>query len=343
MHESRTFSPGTRIPPSPETTATGGWVASLTASGPVILWMSGAVLAFCGLAVTMRDLSKVLDVFEANAVRTGGGLVGVLLFMAVTGRRAPLHDARNLRDLALRNAVHWGSSLLWTASVALLPLATVFSVEFTTPIWVALLSAVFLGVRTPARTVVAMLVGFAGVLTVVEPGTAGLSARVALPVMTAMGLGLSAMLTKRLTRRNGVTGIIAWMMVLQFSANVAVVAWNDGFAAFATTLSGASWVACDCVGLVMCGLASQVCLTSALRMGDPVTVVSLDFLRIPLIAVVGYLLYGESVGFHTFAGSAAIVGAVLAITAGAGRGRIAALRRSVGAASAPAETLAQTA
>ncbi len=318
---SRTSSPSSDVPLTPDdfpdavaSATSGGIASSLVPALPVVLWMTGALFAFCGLAVTMRGLAHSVDVFEANAIRTGGGLLGTLAFMLATGRRAPLVDRRNLGALVSRNAVHWGSSLLWTLSVTLLPLATVFSIEFTTPIWVAIVAAVFMGTRTPLMTLLAMVLGFVGVLAVVRPEASSLSGYVALPVLTAAGLGVSSILTKRLTRRNTVTGIVFWMMLLQFAANMSVVAFKGGVGAFAAKFLADGHFLADAAGLVACGLASQVCLTSALRLGNPVTVVSLDFLRIPLVSVIGYELYGETVGLHTFLGSAAIVVAVVAIT-----------------------------
>src|SRR5262249_10615920 len=59
------------------------------------------------------------------------------------------------------------------------------------------------------------------------------------------------------------------------------------------------------------GLASHYCLANAFRWGDASVVVPLDFLRIPLIAVVGWWLYGERLDVFVFAGAALIITGIL--------------------------------
>ena len=291
----------------------GRLAGGLARAAPVAAWMSGALFAFCGLAVAMRELGHTANAFEANAIRTGGGLVAACLAMLSCRRRPVLHDARNLRDLAVRNGVHWGASLLWTVAVTLVPLSTVFAIEFTAPVWVALLSLIFLRTHVSRVTVGALVAGFAGVLAVVRPDASGLTTAVLLPVAAAAGLGVSAMLTKGLTRRNGTLDIVFWMMALQFAANACVVSATTGLPRLAGKLAAGGAFAGYSTLLIGCGLVSQVCLTQALRRGAPVLVTSIDFLRIPLVSVIAYALYGESVGVHTVVGSLAIVAAVLAI------------------------------
>jgi drug/metabolite transporter (DMT)-like permease len=59
------------------------------------------------------------------------------------------------------------------------------------------------------------------------------------------------------------------------------------------------------------GLTSHFCLTNAFRAGDATVVVPIDFLRIPVIAAVGWMFYGEGVDIFVFAGASLIIAGVL--------------------------------
>lgn len=282
---------------------------------PVVLWMTGALFAFCGIAMSLRGLAPHAGVFEVNAVRTGGGLLVLLVAMLVTGMRPRLPGREDLILHGARNAIHWVASLLWTASVTLLPLATVFALEFTTPIWVAVFSAMFLASRITGSTAIGLVMGMIGVLVVLRPSAESFDHLTVLPLAAAAFLAGATLFTQRLTRRNAVLDILFWMMALQFGANMAVLAWTGSIGSLFAALAGNPEVAGMAAALVASGIASQLCLTQALRTGNAVMVVSIDFFRIPLVAVIGYFVYAENVGLHTFIGSIAIVIAVAIITA----------------------------
>ena len=117
----------------------------------VVLWMTGALLSFCAMAVSVRVLAGTLSVMEILALRAGLGLA-VMASLAAT--RADLRAAINSAHLPLhlfRNAVHVGSSYLWAMSLLLIPMAMTFALEFTTPAWALLIAAPVLGERVMAE------------------------------------------------------------------------------------------------------------------------------------------------------------------------------------------------
>jgi threonine/homoserine efflux transporter RhtA len=131
-----------------------------------VLWMSGAVLSFCAMAIAARELLAHLGVFEVLFFRTG---VALLIVLAVAlPRRAPL-GTRLFRVHLWRNLFHLGGQGSWVFALGALPLATVFAIEFTSPIFTALLAVLFLGERMNAGRVVMLALGFAGVLVILRP------------------------------------------------------------------------------------------------------------------------------------------------------------------------------
>jgi drug/metabolite transporter (DMT)-like permease len=266
--------------------------------------MTGALLSFCAMAVSVRVLAGTLSVMEILALRAGLGLA-VMATLAAT--RADLRATINSQHLPLhlfRNAVHVGSSFLWAMSLLLIPLAMTFALEFTTPAWTLLIAAPVLGERFTASRVGAVVFGLLGVLVILRPGLAAFQPGALLALMAAFGFAITLVATKKLTRTDSPFAIIFWMMLIQLP--LAMIASDP---LFVTRLNQAQIPAVIAIGVS--GLASHYCLTRAFRVGDAGVVVPLDFMRIPLIAVIGWWLYGEPLDVYVFVGAGLIVTGIL--------------------------------
>ena len=177
--------------------------------------MTGALLSFCAMAVSVRVLAGTLSVMEILALRAGLGLA-VMAALAATG--ADLRATINSQHLPLhlfRNAVHVGSSFLWAMSLLLIPLAMTFALEFTTPAWTLLIAAPVLGERFTASRVGAVVFGLLGVLVILRPGLAAFQSGALLALMAAFGFAITLVATKKLTRTDSPFAIIFWMMLIQ--------------------------------------------------------------------------------------------------------------------------------
>lgn len=270
----------------------------------VILWMGGALLAFSAIAIAVRALAPTFSVFEILAMRNAAGvliLLGIALVrpdvrLSFPPRRLGLHLARNV--------LHFASTAGWAFSLTLLPLATVFALEFTTPAWVALLAIPLLGERLHSGRIAALVLGLAGVIIILRPGVETLQPASFLILAVAFAFALVAIMTKHLTRTESTFSILFLMNLMQLPMNLVAV-------------RGAFWERLEMahfwpvLGICVSGLLSHWCLTNAYRQGDATMVVPLDFLRIPLIAFVGWQLYGEPLDPYVFLGSACIIAGLL--------------------------------
>ena len=97
----------------------------------VVLWMTGALLSFSAMAVSIRALSGKLCILEILAMRNGGGLAILLVLGALNPALMRALSTRRLVLHIMRNTVHFGAQFLWAMGLTLLPLATVFALEFT--------------------------------------------------------------------------------------------------------------------------------------------------------------------------------------------------------------------
>jgi len=260
------------------------------------LWMVGALLSFSAMAISVRELLSSMGSSEILALRSLVSLVLVLAVLPRVGlgrlrtRRFGLH--------VVRNVLHLGGQYAWVYAIAMLPLATVFAIEFTMPVWTAVLATLLLGERLNRGRIVMLLCGLAGILIIVQPGV-GVVQPAAL-VMLAGSLAYASMnvATKRLSQSDSALAVVFYMAAVQLPLALvpALSHW------VAPRLTDLPWILL--VGSA--GLTAHVCLTRAVRVADASLVVPIDFFRLPLIAVVGMLFYGEALEVSVLLGATVI-------------------------------------
>ena len=264
------------------------------------IWMAGAVASFTTMAVAGRAVSVELDTFELMVYRSFVGLAVVCTVSALTGRLGAIR-ARRLGLHLARNTSHFVGQNLWFYAITVAPLAQVIAVEFTSPLWVALLAPLLLSERlTPARAVAALL-GFIGALIVAHPSVDAVPPGLVAAAVAAVGFAGSALLTKRLTRTENIVSILFWLTTIQAILGT-LCAGVDGRIAV-PSLALLPWVIL--VGLT--GLAAHYCLTRALSLAPATVVMPFDFARLPVIAVVGMILYAEPLEPAVLLGGAVIL------------------------------------
>jgi drug/metabolite transporter (DMT)-like permease len=271
----------------------------------VVLWMIGALLSFSVMAVSIRELSRGgLSIFEILAIRSGVALA-VLLALLAARKDLRVHALpRRIRLNLFRNCVHYASQYLWALSLTILPLAMVFALEFTMPAWTALLAVWFLHERLTLSRLGVVVLGLIGVLVILRPGISQFNPAAVLVLLAAFGYAITMITTKQLTKTETTFGIVFWMAVIQFPLSLL----GSDPAVF--LLLDARHLL-PAVGVGVAGLTSHYCLSNAFRSGDATLVVPLDFMRIPLIAVVGWALYGEPLDLFVLLGALIIVSGVL--------------------------------
>ena len=171
------------------------------------LRMGGAVLAFSLMAVAARQVSHRHDSFEILTYRSGIGLGLVLIYARATGQTASITTDR-LSGHFLRNIVHFVGQNLWFTALTMIPLAQLFALEFTAPIWVILLAPLFLGEALTRPRLWSAALGFAGIMIVARPNLTVLDAGVLAAAGAAVCFAAVSILTKRLTTGQSVTAIL---------------------------------------------------------------------------------------------------------------------------------------
>jgi len=262
------------------------------------LWMGGWLALMLMVTVAGREALRELNVFQVMELRT---LVGFVLLYPLIRRNGGFAAMKTRRPVQFigRNLIHYGAQLGWFFALTLIPLGQVVSIEFTMPIWTAILAATFLGERITLWKVTAIVLGLVGVFVIVRPETGEINQGQLIALVAAVGFGISVAMMKSLTRTEKTVAIIFWMLVIQSVAGLLPSLYFWKWPSAVTW----GWV----VVIAFCGTFSHYCMARAMLYADATVVLPMDFLRVPLTATVGWLIYSERLDLFTVLGAALIL------------------------------------
>jgi drug/metabolite transporter (DMT)-like permease len=263
------------------------------------LWMAGWLALMLIVAIAGRETTRELNVFQIMEVRSILGFFMLYPLIRVNGGFAAMKTSRPLQHIG-RNLIHYAAQLGWFFALTLIPLGQVVSIEFTMPIWTAILAAGFLGERMTVWKISAIALGVVGVTVIVRPVAGEINPGQLIALGAAVGFGISIAMMKSLTRTESTLTIIFWMLVMQAAAGFfpSLYAW------IWPSAHAWGWI----VVIAFCGTFSHYCMARAMLHADATVVVPMDFLRVPLTATAGWLIYSERLDMFT------VLGAMLILT-----------------------------
>ena len=257
--------------------------------------MAGWLALMLIVAIAGRETTRELNVFQIMEIRSILGFLMLYPLIRANGGFAAMKTSRPLQHIG-RNLIHYAAQLGWFFALTLIPLGQVVSIEFTMPIWTAILAASFLGERMTVWKVSAIVVG---VIVIVRPVAGEINPGQMIALGAAVGFGISIAMMKSLTRTEKTLAIIFWMLVIQSAAgffpSLYVWRWPSAYAW--------GWI----VVIAFCGTFSHYCMARAMPYADATVVVPMDFLRVPLTAAAGWLIYSERLDMFTVLGAALIL------------------------------------
>ena len=252
----------------------------------VVLWMMGALLSLSLMAVGARELSGSVDTFQTLFIRSVIGLVIISVIIYRVGGKKHFITQRPKLHI-VRNLFHFGGQYGWFLGIGLLPLAQVFALEFTVPFWVAIIAAVFLGEQLTPRRMLAVALGIAGVVVILKPGIEILELASLVVLASALSFSCAYVATKSLSRSEHPLTALFYMCLVQMPVSLVLALPN-----WSLPRAPEQWWWLFIVGVT--ALTAHFCITTAMKTSDAGIVVTLDFLRLPLIGLVGILFYREA-------------------------------------------------
>jgi drug/metabolite transporter (DMT)-like permease len=180
-----------------------------------------------------------------------------------------------------------------------LSLADATAIGFTKPLFQIVLAALLLRETVRARRWSATAVGFLGVLIMVRPGDGVLEHAALVGLLGALAAATVSLLIKRLSASEGSLTI----MVYLGAVSIVTTGIPAAFVWQTPTLAELAWM------LLAAALASsaQICMIRGFRIGEASALAPLEYLKLPLAALYGYLLFTELPDLYTVLGALLIV------------------------------------
>ncbi|MGF1610786.1 MAG: DMT family transporter [Kiloniellales bacterium] len=275
----------------------------LSANAQGALYMAAAALGFAVMNTIIRYLSADFEPLQIAFFRNVFALAFMLPWLSrvgVTGLRT-----QRLGTHLWRAAIGFLSMVCWFYAIALLPLAEAISLNFTVPLFVTIGAALVLGEVVRLRRWSATIVGFLGVLIIVRPGFAEVTWPMALPILAAALMAVAALIVKSLSATEPPAVVVVYMNLILTPLSLVpalfVWRWPDG------------WSLLLFLALGLVAAVAHIALTRSYARADASAVMPFDYLRLPFVAVLGFLLFGELPDLWTWLGAAVIAAAAIYI------------------------------
>lgn len=268
---------------------------------------TGAGLSAVDAAI-VRALDGGVQPFVIAFFRSAFGALAVVPLVALRPR--VLKTSFSLRQHGLRAGLKLLALIAFFAAFAQGPLTDVTAIAFTSPVFVVLGAAAMLGERLGSMKIAAIALGFVGALVILGPSGTGLTWAMGFALSGAMMQSVIQLMLKSMSSGDDTATLVVWNLFLTvpMAAVLAATVWTT------PTLTEFSLMAVQGV----LGAACMALMTHAFSLADASVVAPVDFLRLPLIALMGWLLFSETARVSTWVGGGLICGAAL-IASRAGR------------------------
>ena len=266
--------------------------------------MLASTLFFGLMAVTIRLASHQLSTFEVAFFRNFFGLAAALPLVYRHGwaffktARLPRYGFRCAIGICSMFAGFW--------AIGHLPLTQAISLSYSSPLFVTMAAALFLGEKVRARRWTAVSIGFIGVMVVVRPGSESFTLGSLVALLAAVLNATASIQIKELTATEPADRIVFWTTALwvpmSLGPALAVWQWPQGW----------TWAWIVAAGVL--GTSGHMLWTRALKLGEVSALTTISFMQLPIVAVAGYFLFDEVLDHYTLLGAGIIFTANAYIT-----------------------------
>ena len=279
------------------------WLRRLPPNVQGALWLVSGGFIFTSTGVMIRLLSTQIESVQTAFFRAVISVI-ILLPMIAAGRVKPWHSKR-LAGHFWRTAMGTTSMVLGFYAVSMLPLADATAIAFSQPLFSVVVAALIAGEKVRWRRWSATVVGFAGVLVMVQPGEGSLQWGALVALANAATVALSILLVKRLS--DSETPLMILTQFAIFSTLLLVVPaiwvwrWPDLW----------GWVLA--IGIALTATVGQYFWVQAFKSGEMSAVAPFEYLRLPFAVFAGWLIWGEMPVVWTYVGAAIVIASALYI------------------------------
>ncbi len=263
------------------------------------IWMLAASLCYVFSATLTRYLAGSYPTFELTFLRC---VFGVMILTPIILRGGvgqlktkafPLHCVRTL--------ITYFAILLWFYATEHVPVGDFFAIQFVSPLFTIAVAALLLREKVGLKSWLAAIVGFLGVLVIIRPGYIPISLGIIAALGTAGAYAFVNTCIKVLSRYDSPTVMTFYVnvLILPLSAIPAYLTWK--------TPQSEDWPIL--IGVALSATMAQFCVASSISLADARVVQPMNFLRMPIAAAMGFMVFGEFPDLWTWVGAIIIFGA----------------------------------
>lgn len=266
-----------------------------------VLLMLFSTVLFGLMAVVIRLASETQHPFEIAFFRN---LFGLMFTLPLLFKHGPgLLKTSKLPLYLLRCAIGTVGMLAGFWAIVHLPLAQAVAISYSTPLFVTIGAVWVLGETVRARRWAAVIIGFIGVVILLQPGADTFTGASLVALLAALMSASVAISIKFLTRTESPDAIVVFTTALWVPMSLvpALLFWQ--------TPSGITWLWLVLAGLF--GTVAHMCWTRALQLGDASILTPISFMQVLVVGVFGWWLFGETVDRYTLIGALIIFGSNL--------------------------------
>ncbi len=267
------------------------------------LWLVSGGFIVTSNSAMIRLLSAEIEGVQTAFFRA---FFSVLLLtpMILSGRVQPWRSKR-IQGHFWRTFMGTCSMVLGFYAVSMLPLADATALAFSQPLFSVIIAAVIAGEKVRWRRWAATIVGFAGVLVMVRPGSGSLQPGAVVALLNAMSVAVSIYLVRRLSDSEAPLMILTQFAIFSTLLLVLPAIW------FWRWPSAFGWALA--VGVSATATLGQYFWVQAFAAGEMSAVAPFDYLRLPFAVFVGWLIWGEMPVIWTYVGAAIVIASALYI------------------------------
>ena len=264
-----------------------------------IAWMLGFIVNISIMAISIRELSFKYSSFEIQNFRNIFSIIVIFIILMVT-KHTQLNTFQ-LKNNFIRNIFHFIGQSAWTWGLTVLPLAIVFSLEFTMPIWAVIIAIVVLKEKITLNKIFFLIIGLIGTLIIFMPDTKYIGFYNIIVLCSAITYAIAHNFTKKLTRTDSILSILFFMSIIQlpFSLIGSFIIGNIHY----NIMMEIPLI----ILLTITSLLAHYSLSSALKYSDASVVLPIDYIRLPLIVFIGWYYYDEIISTNVVIGSILII------------------------------------
>ena len=269
-----------------------------------IIWMLGFMVSITIMAICIRELSYKYSSFEIQNFRNIFSII--IIYIVFLLKKNINLNSKQLKNNFIRNIFHFIGQSAWTWGLTVLPLATVFSLEFTMPIWAAIISILIFKEKISLNKIFFLFLGLIGTWIILVPDTRYIEFSNIIVLFSAITYAFAHNYTKELTKTDSILSILFFMSIIQLPLSFigSIMMGNMQF----NIIQEVPLI----LLLTVTSLLAHYSLSSALKTSDATIILPIDYIRLPIIVIVGWYYYNEIITNNVIIGSILIIfGAVI--------------------------------